>query len=111
MDQISVAKGAKSVVEPGSLGDFAQWWVLDVWLILRALLAFAVFNTALLGDPVWLSAGVPTGGVMSTACMSIALAYAEALWKHSQSKRFGANFKICGPIEQSLAWRRIADSR
>ena len=93
VDGVSVAKGKKCCAEPGAKGDYANWWNLSLDQVLTGWLSFAILNFTLLGGVVWECSGIPTGGVLSTSLLYLALSGAEWRWRKSRKKRRASKSK------------------
>ena len=93
---VSVRKCRAFIYKVGGEAPVQMWWRLSLAELTTALSAFLFLNFATLGDLTFEGAGIPIGGVCSTSCLVLALAFAERQWRSSPKKWQDAGFSFPG---------------
>ena len=76
-DAVLVRKGRKSCTRLGREGFGQSWWLINLEMMSKALLATSLISFGCLGPLVFTCAGLPIGGVMSMVAVAIVLAVEE----------------------------------
>jgi hypothetical protein len=107
-DHVMVHKAQRRTVSSGKKGFGGSTVCLSLEMLTKAIVGYAFASFALMGDTVWVMKGLPIGGLLSMAALSVVLGYGEHKWVNDKAAQAACGFDFPN-VRSFICWLRYVD--
>ena len=107
-EHVMVHRSRKVITSFGCKGFGGTTVVFSLEMLSLAMAGYAFLSFALYGDTVWSMQGLPIGGLVSMACLSVVLGVSEYSWRVNRVGQAALGYCF-SDVSRHICWLRFVD--